>query len=496
MNKKFDIAIIGSGIGGLTVGSLLSKDKKVLLVEKNSKFGGYCASFSRNGFRFESAIQSLNGLYKGGAAYEVFKKTQALKGVKIVRPRHLYRAIFPDYDIKIPQADLIKYRDMLSALFSVESSNIINLFDTLKCIYLEMRGFSQGKEREKNPYILKYGKNSVKELLDSFTKNEKLKAILSQYWMYRGLPPSHLSALTFAYIWYDYTANGSYFPKDGMRSIITNLVDSIRHNDGRIFNGKEVVKLLVKNNRVTTLELDDGKRYEAEAVVSNIDVSKTFDIIVNSGANIPEDFLLKLRNSALSISAFKIYLGLDVDIRRLGINDYEIFVNPSYDTESMYSSSLDNEFEKVPYSITIYSNLSNAFCGKNNSALSIGVLSGYDFWHNLKKSDYKQKKEEMADIILSRCEKIIPGLRKHITVKVIATPLTMERYTGNSKGSIYGWNKKSPIDEIRFMNPVTPIRNLFLSSHWTKMGGGVGGVLLSSNRVYRLISDRQVLTEG
>ena len=91
--------------------------------------------------------------------------------------------------------------------------------------------------------------------------------------------------------------------------------------------------------------------------------------------------------------------------------------------------------------------------------------------------------------MIQRCEKIIPGLTKHIKVKVVATPLTMERYTGNSKGSVYGWNKKSLIEEIRFMNPTTPIKNLLLSSHWTKMGGGIGGVLLSSDRTYNLLKD-------
>ena len=38
MNKKYDVVIIGSGIGGLTIGSLLSKTKKILVLEKNNNF--------------------------------------------------------------------------------------------------------------------------------------------------------------------------------------------------------------------------------------------------------------------------------------------------------------------------------------------------------------------------------------------------------------------------------------------------------------------------
>ncbi|MCX5686922.1 MAG: NAD(P)/FAD-dependent oxidoreductase [Candidatus Omnitrophica bacterium] len=490
MSKKFDVIIIGSGIGGLTIASLLSKNKKVLLLEKNNNFGGYCAAFKRKGYRFESAVQAINGLYKGSPIYEVLKKSQALNGVKIVRPRHLYRSIFPDYDISVPQANINKYKTLLFSLFPDEKNNIINLFDTLKSIYLEMSRFYRKKTLAKSPFILKYGRRSLQELMDGFTKNKKLRAVISQYWMYRGLPPTKLSAITFAYIWYDYTANGSYFPKDGMHSIMQNLVDFIKNNNGVILHDREVNKLFVDFDRITELGLENSSRYEADMVISNIDVFKTFGMVVSGDTLDIESFLSKLKNNFLSISAFKIYLGLNIDVRKIGIKDYEIFVNPSYDAESMYQASLNNEFEKVPYSITIYSNLSDSFCKKGKSVVSIGLLSGYDFWRNLTRSEYKQKKEEMAEIILSRCEKVIPGLRKYIKVKTIATPLTMERYTGNSNGSIYGWNKKSLIEEIRFMNPTTPIKNLLLSSHWTKMGGGIGGVLLSSDRVYNLINNK------
>jgi all-trans-retinol 13,14-reductase len=490
MSKKFDVIIIGSGIGGLTIGSLLSGHKKVLVLEKNSSFGGYCTSFQRKDCKFESSVQAINGLYEKNPIYEILKTSNALKGLKIARPDHLYRTIFPDYDIRVPQADISKYKSILFSLFPEEKDGIADLFDTLKSIYQETTRFYQGGTFRKSPLVFKYGKQSLLQLLNAFIKDKKLQAIISQYWMYRGLPPARFSAITFAYIWYDYTANGSYFPEGGMGGIVRNLVDSIKANDGALYRSKEVIRIIAKDDKVTEIELDDHKKYEADIVVSNIDIFKTFDMIVGVGRHRINEYVSKLRENSLSISAFKIYLGLDVDVRELGIDDYEIFVNPSYDIESMYRASVNNELEKVPYSMTIYSNLSDDFCKKGNSVISIGLLSGYDFWRNLPGAEYKQKKKGMAKIILSRCEKIIPGLQRHIKVKAVATPLTMERYTGNSRGSIYGWNKKSLMEEIRFMNSTTPVKNLFLSSHWTKMGGGIGGAVLSSNRVSHMIDSR------
>ena len=48
MKDKYDVIIIGSGISGLCCGALLSMEgKKVLILEKHFKIGGYTHTFKR-----------------------------------------------------------------------------------------------------------------------------------------------------------------------------------------------------------------------------------------------------------------------------------------------------------------------------------------------------------------------------------------------------------------------------------------------------------------
>jgi acyl-CoA thioesterase FadM len=47
-NDKYDVIIVGSGIGGLTAGALLTKrGRRVLVVEQHDKPGGFCTSWER-----------------------------------------------------------------------------------------------------------------------------------------------------------------------------------------------------------------------------------------------------------------------------------------------------------------------------------------------------------------------------------------------------------------------------------------------------------------
>src|SRR3989338_7018115 len=63
MKENYDVLIIGAGIGGLVCGAYLAKaGLKILLIEKQDKVGGYCTSFQRQGYLFDSAVHSLRGL--------------------------------------------------------------------------------------------------------------------------------------------------------------------------------------------------------------------------------------------------------------------------------------------------------------------------------------------------------------------------------------------------------------------------------------------------
>ena len=81
----------------------------------------------------------------------------------------------------------------------------------------------------------------------------------------------------------------------------------------------------------------------------------------------------------------------------------------------------------------------------------------------------------------------MPGLRAATTFCEGGSPRTMERYTRNEAGALYGF-ALSP-DQVGPGRPAaaTPLPGLTLAGHWTQPGGGVYGVLASGVEAARLV---------
>ncbi|MDR2557059.1 MAG: NAD(P)-binding protein, partial [Bacteroidales bacterium] len=72
--ENFDIVIIGSGLGGLECGVILSKEGfKVCVLEQHRVAGGCLQSFKRNGITFDTGIHYVGSLSEGQIFHQYLK---------------------------------------------------------------------------------------------------------------------------------------------------------------------------------------------------------------------------------------------------------------------------------------------------------------------------------------------------------------------------------------------------------------------------------------
>ncbi len=461
------------------------------MLERNDYPGGYCSNFQRNDYRFESAIHAINGCGENGRTRRVLSECDVFSKLRFLKPPQLYRINFPDLDLSFPQEDISQYSDILSKQFPEEIDNIENFFAETNALFTEtLVSDSNNVDSVGSSLIWKYKDLTLKDFLDQRFKNEKLKAILAQYWGYLGVPPSQLSAIYYLYMFWDYAANGAYYPEGGSEGVARQLEKEIIKSGSKVVFGAEVKHLISEDGKIIDrVLLKNGEEFHGTNFISNISAKKLFDEMID-GVKMPDKILNRTRTIEGSLSAFVLYLGLNKDVKDVGVDDYEIFSNPDYDLERHYAAVLNNDLVRTQLAITIYSNLDQTSCPRGKSVLSIFALANYDGWKELSRREYTIKKKELSEALIKRCENIIPNLGKLIDVIEVATPLTLENYSGSTKGAIYGWIQDISQSSFRRQKPVTPIKNLYLTGAWTRPGGGFSSVVYSGSIAANCVSPK------
>lgn len=132
--NEYDVIIVGSSIGGLTCGALLSKrDYKVLVLEQHHQVGGYYSSFKRGGFVFNTGVENVSGLWEKGPVTHLLKELGLRKDELFVKNK--MRFIFRGKEIDA--SNLEEFIKTLSEMFPKERENIQAFFDEAKKAYEE-----------------------------------------------------------------------------------------------------------------------------------------------------------------------------------------------------------------------------------------------------------------------------------------------------------------------------------------------------------------------
>lgn len=492
----YDAVVIGAGLGGLSAAAAFARQGfKVIVLEQHNVPGGYASAFTRpGGFVFDVSLHSTTVGIRDGVANLIYGFPE-IQDIAFAPHKTLYRAIYPDYDIRVPQRDVAGYIKILKAGFPDEAAAIDGIF-------ADMKGFSDDVAKLSNaggqadmssfpakfPFLFKNFNRTWGAMLDDRVKNPKLRAVISGLWGYFGLPPSKLSSFYYALPVMGYLEGGGYYPVGTSQKISDALAGIVRTGGGEIRLNAHVEKILTSDHAAYGVRTSDGAEYRGRAIVSNANAIDTFTRMMDEGEFL-KSHLERMDKLSVSYSTLLVWLGLKTDlVRKVGIKDSEIFYSPGYDFEAEYEASLAGGLPADPgFGLTIYDNVSPGCSPKGKNTLNIIVPQGFDYWKTYEtdyfsgdKEAYTKEKMRLADILIDQVEKmLLPGLRKAIEVKEVATPLTNLRFTSNPRGAIYGWNQTVGNSGNRRFPQKTPIKNLYLAGAWTFPGHGYGACIPS-----------------
>lgn len=495
MEDHWDAVVIGSGLGGLSCAAAFARQGfKALVLEQHDKPGGYATSFKRpGGFDFDASLHSTTVGERGGL-HNLIPGFPEITDVAFLPHPTLFRAIFPEHDIRVPNRDLQGYLDILIKAFPSEKDGIHALFDDMRGLQQDMGKLNEARGNVdmsqfpvEFPHLFRFAGSTWAQIIDPVIQDAKLKGILSAQWAYYGLPPSKLASVYYGLPLYGYLTGGGFYPRGRSQTISNALVKFIEEHRGKVLLNSRVEKILVQNGAASGVQTAGDRSYLAKVVVSNANAYDTFHRMVDADA-VPKEYLAKLDGYSVSLSSLQIFLGLKRDlVHELGIKDSEIFYNTGYDPEADYQSALEGESSNPGFCLTLYDNIYDGYSPKGKNTINILKLNGYDHWKPFEadyrkgdKTAYNREKNRIADRMIAQVEKVLlPGLSKAIEVKEIGTPLTNLRYTANYRGAIYGFDQTLDNSGSQRLPHKTPVKNLYLAGAWTSPGHGYGAVIPS-----------------
>ncbi len=467
--KKYEVVIIGGGLGGLACAATLAKKgKTVLLLEKNPALGGYQATYKKKGFTIEPCLHVMLEVGRDGSIYQILSELGVENEIEFSRFDPTSQFIFPDLNIKIPP-DRRDFLALLKNQFPHEAGGIDEFFNFMKGIYEGLQG-----PPEQNPAIMEYSNKVFQSLLDTFIKDKKLQAIVAGYCSYfGGLPPSQISSLLMCAFTDSIISKGGYLPKEGVEKLIDLFEKTILKFGGEVSKKSPVKTIIIKDGKAAGVTLENGEEIHCDNVVSGADATTTFLSMVGE-MNLPRDFIDRLRQIPISHSSFNVFLGVKGENLALEKLAQAVCFHPDYDLDKQYQAMLQGAIEETNFWISIPT-ISNPFMAPEGHHI---VVVYVPIPYKIKGIDWKDKGQEFTQRVINLAERVIPGLKQNIVMTDAATPETLVRYTGNTGGGVGGWASTPEADSLMPSNK-TPIEGLFLAGHWTFPGPGTGRAIQS-----------------
>jgi len=477
----YDAVVVGSGIGGLTTAALLARaGRRVLLAERHDRVGGYAHAFRRGRHLFDSAVHQVGG--------EILSRTLTALGVEgactwlPVDP--VYEVRFPGLRLAAP-AGLEAFQRAFVERFPRQEKGIRGLLQECRDIRDEARRaeqlgslFDVTRTPGRFPSLLRYRRASLARVLDAHLRDASAKAALAALWPYLGLPPSRVSFLYWATMMLSYIEEGAWYCQGSFQRLGDALAKGFEAHGGECLLRSVVRRIETREGAVCGVLLENGQEIRAPVVVSNADLRQTVLELVGA-EHFPPAYVKDLRRLRASISAFVVYAASRLDLAARGFG-HETFCYADWDFDAAYQDALRGE--PSWFSATIPTQLDASLAPEGEQLVMLTTLVGSRPprpWAGLKK--------RLTERLLEMAEAELPGLTASLELAEGATPRSLERYTRNEGGALYGFElTPAQVGPLR-PDHVTPLAGLYLAGHWTRPGGGVAGVMTSGVQAARKI---------
>ncbi len=465
------MVVIGAGLGGLTSAARLSQaGRRVLLLEQHHIPGGCATTFQRGKHKFEVGLHALNGFLPNDPRLSMWQELGLDSALKLILLPMQYRVIWRDFDLRIPHGTKACI-EAFSRCFPQERHNLKIYFSNLMALIKPILN-SEANFKD----LLNAGRLSAGEFLDQHFSDAKLKLLLLANLGYYHHDPYNLSLLWFAFGQMSYMDGGSYYIQGGSQKLSDTLAQRVLKS-GTIVYRATATDILTKDEQITGVRFfhkGDCVTVNTKCVIAGISPLLVAKML-------KEDSLIKSLTSKREIgpSLSALYCNHETGLKSLGWQDYNtIFLNekiPGIDAhihkelQKIQNRGLDS----LGFSLIDYSQIEHGL-GKSNP-FTLCHLDRIQDWPTYKSPEYQIQKARHKDSLLQKLKPWFGDITP--SHGELATPHTIQHYTQNPEGAVYGYAQTISQSMFLRFNHRCSLPNLWFASAWSRPGGGFFGAM-------------------
>lgn len=482
-NRKKAI-VIGAGIAGIAAAIRLQlKGYQVLCLENNSYPGGKLSEINKEGFRFDA----------GPSLFTMPQYVDELFLLANKNPREHFNYLplektcvyfYEDGTKLTAYADKEKFKKEMHEKLNLSHHALEKFLQKSKTIYdityhvfLE-RSLHRLKTFLRWPTIQSIFRlpqidamRSMNKANEEILQSDKAVQFFNRYATYNGSNPYKAPA-TLNVIHHLEHEFGAWLPKNGMYHITDSLVKLAESLGVKFQYQTKVNRIIHDSKKVSGIECTHQNKnefYQADIVVSNMDVYHTYKKLLND-IKAPESIL----NQTKSSSALIFYWGINKSFDQLDVHN--IFFSKDYKHEF---DCIDAA--KITDDPTVYINITS-------KKIKSDAPENAENWFVMINVPNNQN-QNWDELIATSRENIIKKLSRILNTDIaplivcedILDPRSIEAKTSSHRGALYGNSSNNQFAAfLRHSNKSSKLKGLYFCGGSVHPGGGIPLALLSA----------------
>lgn len=491
--KRYDTIVVGTGIGGLTAALALQRaGHSTLLLEAGKQFGGMLNPFARRRYHFDVGIHYVGEAGPGQGMRRVLDSL-GLENIRFreINPDCIDRYVFDGYEGRLIKG-MDRWGNLLAKDFPKEEGaiwkflDLMHTCDTLSKVLMRRPTLPEvARTVRQTGDLIRLITRPYSDLLARHFKDPILRNVFAGPGGDIGVPPSRASALVSVLLLTHYLG-GAYYPIGGSGAMRDAYVAALKEKGAELRRNSLVTRIEAQSRKGFVVHTAKGERFETRSVISNADAKQTLEMI--HGAKAGFWTRRKARKIRPSLGSFCVFIATDLDLRKSGITDANIWHYGTNDIESLYAMVYANKLPDRPFFFLTAPTIKDPESERAPSGhhtlelITFAPTEPFKPWFDkpaMKRgAAYESVKAEVTSKLLEGVEKYVPGLRDHVILEESATPATVWHFVRGREGGIYGPEHSPDQTGPRRFFTQTGIPGLYLAGA-SVLGAGIYTCLMS-----------------